>query len=280
MRGGDGEKQDELIRKKLMKFGYEHDVEKLLSLTSLMTLMTYGNRAAHDLLARRNNRILRPWLMMPRVASAYDLNSYVGERMLRNRENQTREKRSLLRKKLIDSEHNADPQPHVEAESFNSTRPSAIPEHSLQKNAKRVLSRGDGRLERGATKKSLQEVIASAGSPEDHEAMLWEIEKQGQLARDDALVLPETSHNRTQGFTFRFVQTVNGLSGFPTVRIANLAATDFLREPKLMVGCYLELGAAMGKLARSGVLSLSSSKALNEVNPTPTPRLYPTPSHQ
>ena len=85
-----------MIRKRLTKAAYEHNAEKLLSLTTLVDLVTYRNRTAVALRHRRHNRILRPWLAHLRVSGEYDLNAYIGDRTLRATEAQTSNKKRLL----------------------------------------------------------------------------------------------------------------------------------------------------------------------------------------
>ena len=232
-RGSEAQQREETIKKRLIKAGYEYDPQMLLDVTSLLDAPTFRNFSVSYLRHRRQDRIKQPNLKLPRVVGLFETNVYLGDRALRATEALTQDKQSLLRASSGNS---------VRA-SIRSSLSSGVTSKHLCKDAAATCRRTD-----------------SAGLPAPVSDPF-----SRQLTRDE-LVLPEMSRHKKQGFTRQFTAMATGLSFFPVDRLAKIAANDFLRNPTLMMPAYLEWGAAMSALARSGQLSLSASKVLADVS--------------
>ena len=111
-------------------------------------------------------------------------------------------------------------------------------------------SSSDGSIKKGKAKKSERDLMRSALKAAEDIATIG----------GDLKGVPQ----KKVGFNAAFIRLLVGMSYFSVDKIAYLAANDFLRNPMVMICTYLEWSAAADAVARSGQLSLASSKIIAE----------------
>ena len=245
-----------------------------------MGVCPFLNGAIHKLAARTAQLKLHPDIHLGRVTGLYETNFYYIDRVARSREKAEeaaiRELLSLMEtdgerleraatfvqklyrrlklRKGLQELTSPDASPLVtrragDAATGRANTPS--PALHRQPSDGSCSKAGDGSFKKSRSRRARRGSVSTD--------TMREAEEIASLGGD-----PHGVPSKKVGYSNAFVRLLVGMSYFSVDKIAYLAANDFLRNPMLMICTYLEWAAAATAVARSGRLSLASSKIILE----------------
>ena len=226
--------------KKLERAGFqEHNSDDLCGLNSLMYIGLPFTNLGKNKLRKRKQLREGTQSMLPRVGGLYDLNLYAVElqqRSLAGDVHPPLARRVMDRTKGFCAAEDLKPEDNAQ-----DRRESSIGRQLTQQLPSLTAMSAKSRDSRGRSR-----------SPS--------IQQERQISNKSVSALADSlksqgSAIKRKGFSRSWVDLVVALSFYPTDWLARLAANDFLSDPGLMPGMYIEWAAAVKNLADSGQLS-------------------------